>query len=92
MASKDFEVQQLFKAYRKGLISDELFTQQMAEMCAVGNGQGAANMSSERPAGIRGVTGDASLDAPGGMAMLIQQGKTYVGPLRILAILSRLNM
>jgi quercetin dioxygenase-like cupin family protein len=35
MATKDFEVQQLLKAYRKGLISDELFAKQMNE---VGNG------------------------------------------------------
>src|SRR5580700_4515902 len=83
MASKDFEVQQLLKAYRKGLISDELFAQQMAEMGAAtnghgaaANGQGAASMSSPRPKRIR-VTGDASLDAPGGMAMLTQKGKTY---------------
>jgi quercetin dioxygenase-like cupin family protein len=32
MASKDFEVQQLLKAYRKGLISDELFEKQMNEL------------------------------------------------------------
>jgi quercetin dioxygenase-like cupin family protein len=32
MASKDFEVQQLLKAYRKGLISDELFESQMQEL------------------------------------------------------------
>jgi catechol-2,3-dioxygenase len=77
MASKDFEVQQLLKAYRKGLISDELLSQQMDELCAAKNGQGAATMPSQRPPGIRGVTGDARLDAPGGMAMLMQQGKTY---------------
>jgi predicted enzyme related to lactoylglutathione lyase len=77
MASKDFEVQQLLKAYRKGLISDELLTRQMDEMCTAGNGQGTATKSSQRPAGIRGITGDARLDAPGGMAMLTQKGKTY---------------
>jgi hypothetical protein len=37
MATADFEVRQLLKAYRKGLISDELFEAQMREM---GNGQG----------------------------------------------------
>lgn len=37
MATADFEVRQLLKAYRKGLISDELFESQMREM---GNGQG----------------------------------------------------
>jgi hypothetical protein len=29
MATRDFEVQQLLKAYRKGLISDDLFETQM---------------------------------------------------------------
>jgi len=32
MATKDFEVKQLLRAYRKGVISDELFAQQMAEL------------------------------------------------------------
>src|SRR5882724_9182645 len=32
MASKDFEIQQLLKAYRKGLISDALFEAQMQEL------------------------------------------------------------
>jgi hypothetical protein len=32
MASTDFEVRQLLKAYRKGLISDEVFEQQMVEV------------------------------------------------------------
>ena len=32
MASKEFEAQQLLKAYRKGLISDELFEEQMREL------------------------------------------------------------
>jgi hypothetical protein len=39
MASRDFETQQLLKAYRKGLISEQLFATQMAEM---GNGQNGA--------------------------------------------------
>jgi quercetin dioxygenase-like cupin family protein len=34
MANQDFEVQQILKAYRKGLISDELFEQQMSELGA----------------------------------------------------------
>jgi mannose-6-phosphate isomerase-like protein (cupin superfamily) len=34
MATKDFEVQQLLKAYRKGLISDELFEKQMTEIAS----------------------------------------------------------
>jgi bacterioferritin (cytochrome b1) len=36
MATSDFEARQLLKAYRKGLISDELFEEQMKEL---GNGQ-----------------------------------------------------
>lgn len=36
MATADFETRQLLKAYRKGLISDELFEAQMKE---IGNGQ-----------------------------------------------------
>lgn len=32
MATTDFEMRQLLKAYRKGLISDELFEQQMKEL------------------------------------------------------------
>ncbi len=32
MATTDFEVQQILKAYRKGLISDELFEAQMKEL------------------------------------------------------------
>jgi quercetin dioxygenase-like cupin family protein len=32
MATKDFEVQQLLKAYRKGVISDALFEAQMKEL------------------------------------------------------------
>ena len=42
MASKDLEVQQLLKGYRKGLISEELFAQQMDELCNARNGQSAA--------------------------------------------------
>jgi catechol-2,3-dioxygenase len=105
MASKDFEVQQLFKVYRKGLISEELFTEEMDALCgpangqradgkepradgkeqrATGNGQrgagkngqSAAATSSSRPPARRRVTGDAVLDAPGGMAMLTQK-RTY---------------
>ena len=37
MATADFEARQLLKAYRKGLISDELFAEQMRE---IGNGNG----------------------------------------------------
>ena len=39
MATADFEMKQLLKAYRKGLISDDLFEQQMSEV-KNGSGQG----------------------------------------------------
>jgi predicted enzyme related to lactoylglutathione lyase len=81
MASRDFEVQQLFKVYRKGLISEELFAKQMDEMCAAGNGQAAATnghaveaKSPKRPARL---FGDPGLDAPGAMAAMMQKGRTY---------------
>jgi bacterioferritin (cytochrome b1) len=38
MATTDFEVRQLLKAYRKGLISDELFEAQMREVNTNGTG------------------------------------------------------
>jgi len=44
MATKDFEVQQLLKAYRKGLISDELFEAQMKELGAATAGLDVANV------------------------------------------------
>jgi len=37
MATKDFELQQLLKAYRKGVISEELFARQMDELGAGGD-------------------------------------------------------
>jgi len=40
MATREFEVQQVLKAYRKGLISDEIFEEQMREL---GGLQGAKN-------------------------------------------------
>ena len=39
MATADFEMRQLLKAYRKGLISDELFEEQMREFNQNGSGQ-----------------------------------------------------
>lgn len=39
MATADFEMRQLLKAYRKGLISDELFEEQMRDLNHNGNGQ-----------------------------------------------------
>jgi predicted enzyme related to lactoylglutathione lyase len=81
MASKEFEVQQLLKAYRKGIISEELFAKQMAELGAgaTGNGHGAATESQQAPpAGMamRGLTGDASIDG-GAMVTAMKQRKTY---------------
>jgi quercetin dioxygenase-like cupin family protein len=50
MATKDFEVQQLLKAYRKGLISDDLFEKQMMELADGGaaNGLGVENVFAHR--------------------------------------------
>jgi quercetin dioxygenase-like cupin family protein len=51
MASKDFEVQQLLKAYRKGVISDQLFEKQMNELAdggAVGGELGVENVFAHR--------------------------------------------
>ena len=48
MASKDFEMQQLLKAYRKGLISDELFAAQMKELGAAREGLDVANVLAHR--------------------------------------------
>jgi len=44
MASKDFEIQQLLKAYRKGLISDTLFEAQMQELGAAKGSLDVANV------------------------------------------------
>lgn len=40
MANKDFEVKQLLKAYRKGLISDALFEEEMRTLGTNGAGHG----------------------------------------------------
>ena len=48
MATKDFEVKQLLRAYRKGVISDELFAQQMAELGTSGNGDSMPNVFAHR--------------------------------------------
>jgi hypothetical protein len=45
MANKDFEMQQLLRAYRKGIISDELFAAQMAELGTQTNGRSITNGS-----------------------------------------------
>jgi catechol-2,3-dioxygenase len=78
MASKDFEVRQILRAYRNGLISEELFSQQMDEMCGVSaNGNGSQAASSPRPTRVRKLMGDDGLDAPGAMAKLMEPGRTY---------------
>src|SRR5260370_20037821 len=78
MATTEFEVQQLLKAYRKGIISEELFAKQMAEIGATGNGHGAATAPQPAAPGMamRGLTGDASIDG-GGMVTAIEQRKTH---------------
>ena len=48
MATKDFEVQQLLKAYRKGLISDELFAEQMKDLGATKETLDVANVFEHR--------------------------------------------
>jgi quercetin dioxygenase-like cupin family protein len=55
MATKDFEVQQLLKAYRKGLISDETLEKQMNELIdgTAGNGLGVENVFAHRGQGSR---------------------------------------
>lgn len=45
MATQDFEVQQLLKAYRKGIISDSLFEAQMSELGAASNGAGGLDVA-----------------------------------------------
>jgi hypothetical protein len=56
MAGKDYEVRQLLRAYRSGVISEEFLSQQVDELCAAGNGNGAAAMSAERSARPQAVT------------------------------------
>jgi quercetin dioxygenase-like cupin family protein len=46
MATRDFEVQQLLKVYRKGLISDELFEAQMNE---IGQSNGSLDVANVFP-------------------------------------------
>jgi hypothetical protein len=87
MASKEFEVRQLLKAYRKGIISEDLFSKQMAEIETAGNGHGRATMTAGNgqaaaapaPAAapmLRGVTGDASIDG-GALLTAMREKKTY---------------
>lgn len=51
MATADFEVKQLLKAYRKGLISDELFAAQIAELTKGGQNGHAQYMFNDKPVG-----------------------------------------
>lgn len=53
MATRDFEVQQLLKAYRKGLISDELFEAQMKELAETNGHLDVANVLMHRGDGSK---------------------------------------
>ena len=53
MATRDFEVQQLLKAYRKGLISDEAFAAQMKEVGESHGGLDVANVLGHRSDGSK---------------------------------------
>ena len=53
MATQDFEVQQLLKAYRKGLISDEMFETQMKEVGEANGGLDVANVLAHRGDGSK---------------------------------------
>jgi len=53
MATKDFEVQQLLKAYRKGLISDELFEAQMKDLGEANGALDVANVLAHRGDGSK---------------------------------------
>ena len=48
MATRDFEVQQLLKAYRKGLISDEVFEAQLQNVAVSHDGLDVANVLTHR--------------------------------------------
>jgi quercetin dioxygenase-like cupin family protein len=48
MATKEFEVQQLLRAYRKGVISDELLASQLAELGVAGKAEGVPNVFAHR--------------------------------------------
>ncbi|MGH8014211.1 MAG: cupin domain-containing protein [Blastocatellia bacterium] len=53
MPNKDFEVQQLLKAYRNGVISEELFAQQMDQLVESGAGAAVPNVFSHRGDGAK---------------------------------------
>jgi quercetin dioxygenase-like cupin family protein len=53
MPNKDFEVKQLLKAYRTGVISEELFAQQMDQLVDGTNGAMVPNVFSYRSDGAK---------------------------------------
>ncbi len=54
MATKNFEVQQLFKAYRAGVISEDFFQQQMDELVSSnGTHEAVANVFAHRGDGAK---------------------------------------
>jgi len=53
MPNKDFEVKQLLKAYRTGVISEELFAQQMDQLVDGTNGTMVPNVFSYRSDGAK---------------------------------------
>ncbi len=60
MPNRDFEVQQLLKAYRSGLISEALFEQQMDELVAAGNAAQVPNVFAYRGDGKKVTQKDLS--------------------------------
>jgi len=76
MARKEFEVQQVLKAYRKGVISEELFAKEMAALGGAADGNGAAAKSPQRAPRMRSVTGDVSIDS-GALVKSMRQGRSY---------------
>ena len=56
MANKDFEVQQLLKAYRKGVISEELFARQMDQLVEGMDGSAVPNVFAHRTDGSKMAT------------------------------------
>jgi quercetin dioxygenase-like cupin family protein len=53
MPNKDFEVQQLLKAYRKGIISEELLAQQLDQLGASSHGPNVPNVFAHRGDGTK---------------------------------------
>ena len=53
MPNQDFEVQQLLKAYRKGIISEELFAQQMDQLVESTDGMAVPNVFLHRSDGAK---------------------------------------